>query len=66
MTRASPKKGINKDLEKAISDMLKEAMKAGSDYSVTDKMKVIDRALKLEQIKQKMDDATFGSGFNDD
>lgn len=66
MTRAKPKKGINEDLEKAISDMLKEAMKAGSDYSVTDKMKVIDRALKLEQIKQKMDDATFGSGFKDD
>lgn len=66
MTRPSPKKGIDPALEKAISAMLKEAMAPGSDYSVTDKMKVIDRSLKLEQIKQKMDDATFGSGFTDD
>ena len=66
MSRAAPKKGIDPALEKAISAMLKEAMAAGSEYSVTDKVKIIDRALKLEAIKQKMDDANFGSGFTDD
>ena len=32
--------------------------------SITEKMKVIDRALKLEAIKLKMSDDEWGSGFN--
>jgi hypothetical protein len=31
--------------------------------SITDKTKVIDRALKLEAIKLKMSDDEWGSGF---
>jgi hypothetical protein len=34
--------------------------------SITDKTKVIDRALKLEAIKLKMSDDERGSGFNVD
>ena len=58
-------KGINPALEEAISKMLKEVM-LDSTASITDKTKVIDRALKLESIKQKISDEGWGSGFLDD
>jgi hypothetical protein len=55
-------KGINPELEKAISTMLTEVM-ADSQATITDKTKVLDRALKLEAIKMKMQDDEWGSGF---
>ena len=61
-------KGINPDLEKAINKMLTQIM-ADPEATITDKMKVVDRALKLEALKMKDDDAGWGSGFfvgNDD
>ena len=58
--------GINPDLEAAISKLLAEVM-ADPEASLTDKSKIIDRALKLEAIRQKASDAEWGSGFmNDD
>jgi len=33
------------------------------EASITDKMKVIDRALKLEALKMKDSDSEWGSGF---
>ena len=59
---AKKQKGINSDLEQAISDMLKAVM-VDPMASITDKTKVIDRALKLEAIKLKMSDDEWGSGF---
>jgi hypothetical protein len=54
--------GINPDLEKAVSDLLKAVMlDASVDLEV--KLKVIDRAMNLEKIKQKVTDAEYGSGF---
>ena len=61
---AKKQKGINPDLEQAISDMLKAVM-VDPTASITDKTKVIDRALKLEAIKLKMSDDEWGSGFGD-
>jgi hypothetical protein len=61
-------KGINPDLERAINKMLTQIM-ADPEATITDKMKVIDRALKLEALKMKDDDGGWGSGFfvgNDD
>ena len=55
-------KGINPELEKAISTMLTE-VRADSQATITDKTKVLDRALKLEAIKMKMQDDEWGSGF---
>jgi hypothetical protein len=55
-------KGINPELEDAISKMLKEVMQDPT-ASITDKSKVIDRALKLEAIKLKIADDEWGSGF---
>ena len=60
---AKKQKGINPDLEQAISDMLKAVM-VDPTASITDKTKVIDRALKLEAIKLKMSDDEWGAGFN--
>jgi hypothetical protein len=59
---AKKDKGINPALEDAIGKLLKEVME-DSTASITDKSKVIDRALKLEAIKQKMQDDEWGSGF---
>lgn len=55
-------KSINPELEKAVAKMLKEVM-ADKESTLTDKCKVIDRALKLEQIKQKINEEGFGTGF---
>jgi len=54
--------GINPDLEKAVSDLLKAVMSDASvDLEI--KLKVIDRAMNLEKIKQKMADDAYGTGF---
>lgn len=55
-------KGINPELESAISKLMKEVM-ADTTATITDKMRVIDRALKLEQLKMKDSDSEWGSGF---
>jgi len=57
-------KGINPDLEKAISDLLKSVM-SDPEASLTDKTKVLERALNLEKIKQKISDEEWGSGLMD-
>ena len=61
-------KGVNTELEKAISDLLTQVM-ADPMASLTDKTKVIDRALNLEKIKQRLETDEWGSGLlveNDD
>ena len=55
-------KGINPDLEKAISELLTATM-LDPTASLTDKTKIIDHALKLEQLKAKISDDEWGSGF---
>jgi hypothetical protein len=55
-------KGVNPELEEAISKLLREVMNDPT-ASLTDKSKVLDRALKLEQIKQKISDDEWGKGF---
>ena len=60
-------KGISPALEKAIADLLTSTM-LDPTASLTDKTKIIDRALKLEALKAKFSDDEWGSGFlgNDD
>jgi hypothetical protein len=59
-------KGLNPELEEAVNTLLRQVM-TDSTASLTDKTKVLDRALKLEQIKQKISDDEWGKGFyNDD
>lgn len=58
-------KGINPELENAIAQMLVAVM-SDPMASITDKTKVLDRALKLEAIKLKLSDDEWGSGFGMD
>lgn len=62
------KNKINKKLEKAIQGLLTEVMSKtnAEKYSLTDRMKVIDRALKLEAIRLKADDSGYGGAFGAD
>jgi len=59
---AKKNNGINPDLEKAISDLLKQSMQAG-EIDLEQKLKVIDRAINLEKLKQKVSEDEWGSGF---
>ncbi len=56
------KTGVSPELEEAVSTLLQQVMNDPT-ASLTDKSKVIDRALKLEQIKQKIADDEWGKGF---
>jgi len=58
-------KGLNPELEEAVNTLLRQVM-TDSTASLTDKTKVLDRALKLEQIKQKISDDEWGKGFYND
>ena len=55
-------KGVIPDLEEAVSTLLKQVM-ADDMASLTDKCKVIDRAVNIEKLKQKISDDEWGSGF---
>ena len=57
--------GIDPALEKAIAKLLEQVM-TDSEATLTDKMKIIDRSLKLEALKMKLQDDAWGSGFMDD
>lgn len=56
------KQGIDPVLEKAIAKLLIEVMQ-DTTATITDKMKVIDRSLKLEAIKLKMSNDDWGAGL---
>jgi len=73
MTSENTNSQVNAELDRILSELLKEVTrkpKASDDPtkvpSLTDKMKVIDRVLKWEQIKAKLNDGQWGSGFSDD
>jgi hypothetical protein len=58
-------KGINPELEDAISQLLTSTMNDPT-ASLTDKTKILDRALKLEQLKARISDDDWGAGFASD
>ena len=51
-----------RSLETAISDLLKATM-LDPTATLTDKTKILDRALKLEQLKLKISDDEWGAGL---
>ena len=55
-------KGLNPELENAIEKLLSEVM-LDPEASLTDKCKVLDRAINVEKLKQKISDDEWGSGF---
>ena len=69
-----PSKGINRTLTSAINKLVAEVMKdepkakdgevaKPPKYTLTDKMKVLDRALKHEAIRLKVEDEGEGGFF---
>jgi hypothetical protein len=55
-------KGVNPELENEVNELLIQVM-ADPMASLTDKCKVIDRAVNIEKLKQKISDDEWGSGF---
>ena len=55
-------KGVNPELEEAVGKLLQQVM-SDEMASLTDKCKVIDRAINVEKLKQKISDDEWGSGF---
>lgn len=55
-------RGVNPELEEAVGKLLQEVM-MDSTASLTDKCKVIDRAINVEKLKQKISDDEWGAGF---
>jgi hypothetical protein len=49
-------------LEKAVNDLLKTAIDDPA-VDMDTKLKIIDRAINLEKIKQKISEDEWGSGF---
>ena len=71
-TKEPPIDALIEEAEKALREMLKEVtgrVRVRADgtvpevFSLTDKMKVIDRVIKLAAIKAKLKDDEYGSGF---
>jgi len=56
---------VNAEIEGFINEMLSQ-VKTDTTASLTDKMKVLDRALKWEAIKLKAEDDAWGSGLMQD
>ena len=59
---AKKQKGLNPELETAIEKLLTDVMN-DPEASLTDKCKVLDRAINVEKLKQKISDDEWGSGF---
>ena len=59
---AKKQKGLNPELETAIEKLLEDVM-ADPMARLTDKCKVLDRAINVEKLKQKISDDEWGSGF---
>lgn len=58
----------NPEIESAMKALLKD-VKSGKDsdgkpYSLTDKMRIMDRVLKWEAIKSKLEGSDWGSEFS--
>jgi len=62
MAKKPKDKGISSELEDAIATLLTQTMN-DPEASLMDKTKILDRALKLEQLKLKMQDDEWGAGF---
>ena len=66
----SKKSKLMTELERSIQRLLAEVMKKHADpkedFSLTEKMKIVDRAIKLEALNAKLQSTEFGKGFFDD
>ncbi len=61
MPKQQPER-INPELEATINELLKTARQ--KDCALEDRLKIVDRAMKFEQLKTKVSDGGFGGGFD--
>lgn len=57
--------GVNPDVEDFVEELL-ASVKNDETVPLEDKLKVLDRAIKVEALKLKAADSDFGSGFDDE
>ena len=60
----SPKKVVNSDLEKMLAAMMQEATAENSPLTFDQKMAVGSLVLKLEAVRNKLQDEDWGAGFD--
>ena len=68
MTKKKDQSTLLKKMETSLTSLIAEMDKKGNEtkYSLTDRMKVCDRVLKLEGLKAKIEDVGYGTGFHSD
>lgn len=62
MTAPKKKPKVSPTVERAVDKLLKEVMKQ-ADATLLDKLRVLDRAIKIEAIKAKVQDDEDGEFF---
>lgn len=60
----SKKNTVDPELERAVSTMLRQVMR-DERIDLDSKLKVVDRAMKLEALKAKIKDDVWGSAFDE-
>jgi hypothetical protein len=68
MTTKKKTAGLLDKLETSLTSLIADMDKKGNTeaYTLTDRMKVYDRVLKLEALKQGIGDKDDGAGFKDE
>ena len=70
MATSQKKAGFIQEIEKQLTEELKASRQKDKEGNYVmpsiERMRVVDRCLKLEAIKAKMGEAEYGSGFSDD
>jgi len=68
MTTKKKPAGLLEKMEASLTALIADMDKKGREdgYTLTDRMKVYDRVLKLEALKQGIGDGDEGAGFNED
>ena len=68
MTKAKPKAGLLDKLETSLTGLIADMDKKGNEdaYTLTDRMKIYDRVLKLSALKLGIQDKDDGAGFSDE
>lgn len=66
MSAPSNKRQVNPQISRFLEKLMNEVSKQGNKATLDDKLKVLDRALKAEAMRLKIEDKPMGSAFFDD
>ena len=57
---------VNENLVALVDSLMQKATSAKSALTLDEKLSIVDRALKLEMLKAKVQDEGYGSGFDEE